>query len=198
MDFENRPAAAKLDIADVNDEMLLLKIQEGDHEAFSTLVYRHTERFYRIAYRMLFNKDNAEDIVQEAFLKLWERPNMWDGNRQVKFTTWFYRIVTNLCLDHNRKKGTLPLTEVMEHADNRQGPEASLENAQHKALMDRLIGELPDRQQLALNLCFYEGLSNKEASEIVGVKLKALQSLLMRARTTLKEKVQQYRERGLL
>jgi RNA polymerase sigma-70 factor (ECF subfamily) len=60
--------------------------------------------------------------------------------------------------------------------------------------LDRFIRELPERQHLALNLCFYEGLSNKEAAEIIGVEVKALQSLIMRAKTTLREKVKKYWE----
>ena len=104
----------------------------------------------------------------------------------------FYKIVTNLCFDHNRKKDPLTSPEELQLADKRPEQDALLDYQEKQALLDRFIGELPERQQLALNLCFYEGLSNKEAAEIIGVELKALQSLIMRAKTTLKEKKKQY------
>jgi RNA polymerase sigma-70 factor (ECF subfamily) len=171
------------------DEELLGAIREGGHDAFSELVKRHGKRFYGVAYRMLFNKDDAEDIVQEAFLKIWEKPTLFREGKGVKFTTWFYRVVTNLCIDLNRKKR--PMLIKGENYPAREGlmQDEIMERLNEKDLIDRLIMELPERQQLALTLCFFEGLSNREASEIMGVKLKALQSLLMRAKITLKKRV---------
>jgi RNA polymerase sigma-70 factor (ECF subfamily) len=172
-----------------DDDSLLRRIRGGDHEAFASLVHRHTKRFYSVAYRIVQHRDDAEDIVQAAFLKLWERPDLWDHRKQTKFTTWFYTVVTNLCLDHNKKKRPLPLPDEMELVDGRMGQEDLLHHKQRRALLDGVVQELPNRQQLAITLCFYEGLSNQEAADIVGVNLKALQSLIMRAKTTLKEKL---------
>jgi RNA polymerase sigma-70 factor (ECF subfamily) len=176
----------------LDDASLIQNIQQGSHEAFATMVNRHTSRFYRIAYRLVFNKDEAEDMVQEAFLKLWERPQLWNPSRQVKFTTWFYRVVINLCLDLNKKKKPLHLPEDMELLDRHPGQDVLLGIHQEQALLEGFIKQLPARQQLALNLTFYEGLSNQEAADIIGIKVKALQSLIMRAKTTLKEKVKRY------
>jgi RNA polymerase sigma-70 factor (ECF subfamily) len=173
----------------LDDESLIHQIQDGKHEAFVELVNRHSKRFYSITYRLLFSKNDAEDVVQHAFLKLWERRLFWNPSKEAKFTTWFYRVVVNLCLDHNRKKKPMPLCENMELVDEQDGQEILLDEKRKQALLDRFIQELPERQQLALTLCFYEGLSNKEAAEIIGIKLKALQSLIMRAKTTLKERV---------
>jgi RNA polymerase sigma-70 factor (ECF subfamily) len=172
-----------------DDEFLLRQIQKGKHDAFTILVNRYTKRFYSIAYRLMTNKDDAEDIVQDAFLKLWARPEMWDQSRQVKFTTWFYKIIINLCLDNHTKKKALNLSDDIELVDKQPDQDELINIEQREALVDRFIQELPERQRLALNLCFYEGLSNWEAAEIVGVNVKALQSLIMRAKTTLKEKV---------
>ncbi len=180
--------------SDLDDELLLRRIQEGTHEAFTKLVNRHTKRFYSIAYRLVFNKDDAEDIVQDAFLKLWDRPEMWNQSKQAKFTTWFYKIIINLCVDHNKKKKAINLSEDIQLVDKQPGQDVLLNNQQKNVLLNSFIQELPERQQLALNLCFYEGLSNREAAEIVGVNVKALQSLIMRAKTTLKEKVKQHLE----
>jgi RNA polymerase sigma-70 factor, ECF subfamily len=173
----------------LDDESLIIQMQEGKHEAFVELVDRHAKRFYGVAYRLLFSKNDAEDTVQQAFLKLWERRSFWDRHKGAKFTTWFYRVVVNLCLDHNRKKRPVPLSEGMDLVDKQDGPEIFLDEKRKQGLLDRFIRELPERQQLALTLCFYEGISNKEAAEIIGIRVKALQSLIMRAKTTLKEKL---------
>jgi RNA polymerase sigma-70 factor (ECF subfamily) len=153
------------------------------------LVDRHSKHFYSVAYRLLFSKNDAEDTVQQAFLRLWERRLFWDRHKGAKFTTWFYRVVVNLCLDHNRKKRPMLLSEGMDLVDKQDGPEIFLDEKRKQGLLDRFIRELPERQQLALTLCFYEGISNKEAAEIIGIRVKALQSLIMRAKTTLKEKL---------
>ena len=176
----------------LDDESLISQIQEESREAFATLVNRHSNRFYRIAYRLVSSKDDAEDIVQDAFLKLWNRPNLWDPGRGTKFTTWFYRAVINLCLDHRKKKKLVNLSEGIEFTDEKPGADILFDLHQKQALLERLICELPERQQLAINLCFYEGLSNNEAAQIIGVRVKALQSLIMRAKTTLKYKVERY------
>ena len=94
-----------------SDQELLALIQGGSHQAFAELVERHTTRFYRLAYRYVQNRETAEDLIQDAFLKLWENPASWQPERNSKFTTWFYRIVVNLCLDWQKKKRPIPLDE---------------------------------------------------------------------------------------
>ena len=183
-------------LLNLDDKSLMCQIQEESHEAFATLVDRHSNRFYRIAYRLVSSKDDAEDIVQDAFLKLWNRPNLWDPGKGAKFTTWFYRVVINMCLDHRKKKKLINLSEDIELADENPGPDVLFDEHQEQVLLEQFIYELPERQQLAINLCFYEGLSNNEAAQIIGVTVKALQSLVMRAKTTLKYKVKRYLDGG--
>jgi RNA polymerase sigma-70 factor (ECF subfamily) len=175
-----------------SDESLLENLQEGSHEAFTELVTRHSRRYFALAYRLVANKSDAEDIVQDAFLKLWNRPRLWNPGTRAKFTTWFYRVVINLCLDHKKKRRPLSLSEDVDPVDANPGQDALLDVHQKQAILEKFICELPERQQLALNLCFYEGLSNEQAAEIIGVKVKALQSLLMRAKTTLKDKANRF------
>jgi len=174
------------------DEHLLKLIREGDRSAFSELVRRYTKKYYSIAYRVLFSRDDAEDVVQEAFLKLWNNPGSWNSSHNVKFTTWFYRVVINLCLDYRKKNkfnASDKYNEVESHTNTQDG---IVEIKRRQELLDKYMLQLPERQQIALNLCFYEGVSNKEASEIMDINLKALQSLIMRAKTNLKEKLQKY------
>lgn len=174
----------------ISDEDLMARIQRGDHQAFATLVRRHSGMFYACAYRVSGNQDEAEDAVQEAFLKLWKNPSVWRADKGAKFTTWFYRVVVNTATDRLRKgkyyvAGSGDSLERMGSAALAQD-EAMQANEEQEAL-ESAIQALPERQKVALNLCFYEGLSNREAAEIMGVNIKALESLLMRAKNGLKE-----------
>ena len=166
------------------DEELMVLIQTHNHEAFSVLVVRHSDRFYALAYRTLFNKTDAEDMVQEAFLKLWHKPTLWQHKRGSIFTTWFYRLVVNACYDLNKKKLSQESSLTDQDYDVAV---AEGDDSEHKEfVIEEALKELPERQRTALNLCFYEGLSNKEAAKVMDINLKALQSLVMRAKTTLK------------
>jgi RNA polymerase sigma-70 factor (ECF subfamily) len=175
-----------------SDRELLALVREGNHQAFAELVQRHTGRFYRLAYRYVQNRETAEDVVQDAFLKLWENPAIWRPERSSKFTTWFYRIVVNLCLDWQKKKRPMPLDEAIPVADDAETIDESMTRLQAQKLLEKEIAGLPERQRTALNLCFDEELSNQEAAEAMGLNLKALQSLIMRAKTTLRERLKGY------
>lgn len=178
--------SSKLD--DLSDEELMIRIQSSDHEAFSLLVMRHTKMFYAAAYRMYPYQDEAEDIVQEAFLKLWRKPEMWKTGKGAKFTTWFYRVVTNLAIDYARKKKDSKGSDVLDRiTDNTPDQQDMMEGDEQQKLLEDAIQELPERQKMALNLCFYEELSNKEAAEIMNIGVKALESLLMRAKSGLRD-----------
>jgi RNA polymerase sigma-70 factor (ECF subfamily) len=180
------------DWADKQDDQLLALIQDGDGQAFAVLVERHTERFYRLAFRYLQNKEAAEDVVQDAFVKLWESPSLWQPERNSKFTTWFYRIVVNLCLDALKKKKPVPLDDDSLVADDSKPVDEMMMREQQQKMIEKEIAALPMRQRTALNLCFDQGLTNQEAAEVMGINLKALQSLIMRAKTTLKERMRAY------
>ena len=177
---------------DKHDHALLASIREGSHDAFAELVRRHSDRFYRIAYRFVRSKETAEDVVQDAFLKLWEDPARWRGELGTKFTTWFYRVVVNLSLDQLRTKRTVELDEDFQPADEGPNLDDTLAQAETQKLLETEIAALPRRQRTALNLCFDEGLTNQEAADVMGLHLKALQSLIMRAKTTLRQRMKAY------
>jgi RNA polymerase sigma-70 factor (ECF subfamily) len=174
------------------DNELLALLQEGSHVAFAELVRRHTERYYRLAFRYLQNRESAEDVVQDAFLKLWEDPRRWQPDKNTKFTTWFYRVVVNLCLDWQKKKQPVELNEDMPLLDNRESADEAMQRKQEQLALERAIAALPERQRTAINLCYDEGLSNQDAADVMAINLKALQSLVMRAKATLKERLKQY------
>ena len=180
--------AIKPDDVKESDESLMVRVREGDHKAFASLVNRHSRMFYAAAFRMCGHQQEAEDIVQEAFIKLWKNPHSWDPENGAKFSTWFYRVVTNQALDHLRKRK--PQAEVPETLSD-GAPDAldQLEAGSMQADLERAIQSLPERLMAALNLRFYEGLSNKHAADILGVGVQALESLLMRAKTALRDEM---------
>lgn len=174
------------------DEMLLERIASGERPAFALLVERHTQRYYRLAYRCVFQQAEAEDIVQEAFLKLWQQPGLWRKERGARFTTWFYRLVVNLCHDHNKRKRPVPLPEDWDGADSAPGADEMMDQARRQRAVEAALRRLPPRQQAAMALCFFEGVSNREAADILGIRIKALESLLMRAKGQLKQELKDY------
>lgn len=170
-----------------SDEALMHRIKQHDHNAFSLLVTRHSDTFFRAAYRMVQNKQEAEDIVQICFLKLWNKPTLWKEGKGATFKTWFYRIVINQCRDQFKKTNRYIHSDQIEHVeDERQQGDDALIKTQEQNALENAINQLPDKQRTAITLCFDKGISNKEAATIMGVKLKALESLLMRAKENIK------------
>lgn len=176
----------------VTDNNLLERIKVGDQNAFAILVDRHSNKYYNLAYRYSFQKEYAEEIVQEAFIKLWKNPYIWNQNKQTKFTTWFYRVVVNLALDKKRQSKLVYLSEYEDIVDHSPSPEKMLEKKEMQLLLKKNIMILPARQKTALILCYYECISHKEAADIMKITVSALESLLMRAKNTLKQSLQNY------
>ncbi len=180
-------AQATPDMSEQSDEELLGLIQDGHRSAFAELVRRHSHRFYRVAWRILKDQAEAEDMVQNSFLKLWQKPESWRADKKTKFLTWFYRVVTNACLDHLKKKRPdLKGDELIEASRADTEIETELGRKERQEFVAQQVQALPERQRMALTLCFYEGLSNQEAADVMGIKLKALQSLIVRAKQHLK------------
>ena len=126
------------------------------------------------------------------FSKLWEDPEKWQADKNSKFTTWFYRVVVNLCLDWQKRKRPVALNEDMPLIDDRESVDQAMLRREEQRILEQEIAALPERQRTAINLWFDEGLSNQDAADVMGVNLKALQSLIMRAKTTLKERMKNY------
>ena len=170
-----------------SDEELAILVQEGSAEAFSMLVNRYTEYLFRIIWRTYPETQEAEDIVQDVFLKFWNKPKSFDIGRGVKFRTWMTRVAMNQAIDLARKKKPKPdYSYLMQQSmDDSNMPLHELEEKVAKVELEEAIQNLPERQQQALNLCFYEDIKQKEAAQIMDVSLKALESLLMRAKKSL-------------
>jgi len=169
----------------------------GKHDAFAELVARHTDRFFALAFRTLRNSSDAEDIVQNAFIKLWQNPSNWNSDKS-QFTTWFYRVVINACHDHMRKHKAMvnvddDVIEVL--AEPTSCEQTSLEKNQTQVQQQQLLGDaikqLPSSQRDALNLVVYLALPQKEVAEIMGITVKAVESLLVRAKRSVAKAINQ-------
>jgi RNA polymerase sigma-70 factor (ECF subfamily) len=179
-------------IEDADDDALLASSGEGDQRAFQTLVVRHLARALSLARRMTGNVAEAEDVAQEAFLRAWQKAPDWRVG-EARFSTWLYRVVVNLCLDRKRRKPMAPLEAAGDPLDPAPSAELRLAEDQRAQIVATALAALPDRQRAALVLSYYEGVSNVEAAETLGVSVSALESLLVRARKTLRAELERHR-----
>ena len=173
---------------DKTDDELMHLIGSGDRDAFGQLVQRHLQRAFRIAMRVVDDGNDAEDIVQEALLRVWRKAPDWcdqDAAGGARFTTWFYRVLMNLCLDRNRRQRPLPLDKTEEQPDPAPDGLAQTLDAERARRVTAVIKTLPERQRAALSLCYFEELSNRDAAAILEVSVGAIESLLVRARRNL-------------
>ena len=173
---------------DETDEALVARVAGGDRQAYARLVDRHLDRTVTIARRILNNRADAEDVAQEAFLRLWRHADRFDPGA-ARFGTWFYRITTNLCLDRTRRTPMATLEAAGDPVDPAVDQEQSLNTRQKQAAVTAAVGALPDRLRAAVTLTYDGGLSNAEAARALDISVKALESLLVRARRMLREKL---------
>ena len=156
----------------------------GNRLAQSALVTRHTPKVYALARRMVRDEAAAEDITQEAFLRLWKVLPDWEP--RAKLSTWLYRVTLNLCRDYGRKKREATVDELPERIDPGLRPDELAEQNERLNALHAAIQSLPERQCEALTLCGMEGHTNIEAAEILEISVEALESLLARARRKLR------------
>jgi len=178
---------AVVGIEDVPDETLVAALARRDQRALAQLVQRHGGWAARFAERMTGDAQTAEDVVQNAFLRLWNSAERWEGRS--RFTTWFYRVLHNLAVDElrRRRSGHEELDEALE--DPAPAPPDVLERERRDARVRAALDRLPGRQRAALVLRHYEDCSQGEAAEILGISEGALESLLSRARAALREQL---------
>lgn len=167
------------------DAGLLEASAGGSHAAFAEIARRHYQPVYRLVWRMTNGAADAEDMAQEAFVKLWRNPTQVRDAAALK--GWLMRVAANAAIDRGRKPRGTALDHAPDVVDPQARPDAPLDRAQAARLVDARIASLPERQRLALSLVYFEGLSNIEAAAVLEVSVDALESLLARARRGLKD-----------
>lgn len=172
---------------DDSDEALMARIGRGDEAAFRALSRRHLASVVALARHIMRNGADAEDIAQEAMLRVWTHAPRWQP--LASFRTWLTRIVVNLCLDRKRRATPLPLDVAGDPADNTPGVEQQLEASEADRRVNAAIDALPPRQRAAIALTYRDGLSNAEAAEALGTSVSALETLLVRAKQKLRSEL---------
>lgn len=174
------------------------QVLKGDQSAFSDIVSLYQHKLYQVCFRMLGNKQEAEDIAQEAFVRSYINLHTYDQNR--KFATWLYRIATNLCIDRIRKKkpdyyldaevsGTDGLDMYSQIASTEQLPDESVEQMELQDRIQYEIGRLPDKYRSVIVLKYLEDLSLQEISEILDLPLGTVKTRIHRGREALRKQL---------
>ncbi len=170
--------------SETSDEVLLVNFANGDATAARVLTARLAPRALGYAARVLGDRAEAEDVTQEAMLRLWKIAPEWrQGEAQV--STWLYRVTANLCTDRLRKRRTVDLDAVAEPLDESASAEDRMQAASRSAALQAALQSLPDRQREAVVLRHLEGCANPEIAEIMGVSVEAVESLTARGKRAL-------------
>ena len=157
-------------------------------QAFKEIVSRYAPMVYATCVRVLGDPHEAEDVAQEAFMRLWRQAGRWRPGAAL-FDTWLHRVTLNLCYDRLRRRREITTDAVPEQADPAARADQSMIDQARDARLAAAIAGLPERQRAALVLQYYEGLSNIEAAAAMEIGVEALESLLSRARRTLRDRL---------
>lgn len=188
----------------ISDEVLVKKSQKGDYPSFEELVKRYEKKIYNLAYRIMGNKEDASDVLQETFLQAFKKLAGFRG--KAKFSTWLYRVAVNICLMKKRKRKRMetvsldiPILTKKEDEIKRElrddwseSPLATLENEEVKKNLSKAIDSLPEEYRTVFLLRGLNGLSNEEVASVLKISLPAVKSRLHRARLFLRDKLSQY------
>jgi RNA polymerase sigma-70 factor (ECF subfamily) len=183
----------------IQNEELMVRIAEGDEYAFQILVERHQASLLNLIYRFIGDRTKSQDVAQEVFLRVWQ--GVRDYSPKAKFTTWLYRIAANLCLNElkaPRRKKWLQLIQVdtdeqkggeNDLSDSSPSPEDLLLSRERSREIANALQSLPENQRMALILKRYDDLSYEEIARILNCSVAAVESLLVRAKKNLQEKL---------
>jgi RNA polymerase sigma-70 factor (ECF subfamily) len=161
----------------------MTRLADGDRSALAELVRRHQRSALELAYRTTGDRTLAEDIAQDAFLRIWKSADRYTLTAQ--FSTWLYRIVVNLCLDAFKKRK--PATSGLPDGSDLRAkdPAVLLERGERALAVRRVVNALPERQRIAVVLQRFSGMSIRDIAEVTGATESAVESLLVRAHAAL-------------
>lgn len=177
------------------EQKLIRRIQNGDHEAFAELIKLHETQVYNLCLRMCGNPEDASDLSQEAFIKAWRGIRFYKFESQ--FSTWLYRLTTNVCIDFLRKQKRRPTVSLtieeegesaeLEIADPAPSPEEQTIHMERSRAVAKAMGQLEEEFRMVLTLRIVDDLSYEEISDILNLKVGTVKSRLARARLKLKK-----------
>lgn len=176
----------------MSDNALLAAFAKGHADAARLLSERLSPKAYAQAFFRLRNQADAEDIAQEAFIRLWRMAPNWaeDGT---KVSTWLYKVVQNLCYDRLRRKPSTSLADIGEPEDSKPAAAEMLQDQTRANALYRALAELPDRQRDAVSMRHLDGMSNPEIAEIMELSVEAVESLISRGKRKLSDILQSHK-----
>ena len=183
-------------LSEVSDEALLVLYANGDSSGARLLTLRLVPRILGYAARLLNDRAEAEDVAQEAMLRLWRVAPDWRQG-EAKISTWLYRVTTNLCTDRLRlrmRRNVVALDDAPDMADAAPGAVAVLIEADRMAALNVALTSLPDRQREAVVMRHIEGLSNPEIADVMDIGIEAVESLISRGKRALVENLAKRQE----
>jgi RNA polymerase sigma-70 factor, ECF subfamily len=169
---------------DDSDEALMARVARGDERAFRLLAQRQLPAMLGLARRILGNATDAEDVAQEAMLRVWIHAPRWQPLALVR--TWLTRVVANLCLDRRRRAPWVALDVAGDIADPAPGAGELAEHNERERLLKAAIADLPARQRTAIMLTYGEGMSNAQVADILDTSVSAIETLLVRGKQNLR------------
>jgi RNA polymerase sigma-70 factor (ECF subfamily) len=188
----------KVKTYDMNETELILKFKQGDKFAFRQLVEKYQDSVINTGYRFLRNKEEAEEVAQEVFLKVYLSANTYQP--KTKFSTWLFKIVVNSCLNKLRDKKKFSLSQLDEdlHASSENQPDKSLEQEELRMLVRNAVDSLPENQRTVILLNQYENFSYQDMARILDCSVSAIESRLFRAKESLRTKLSQYIKKDII
>ncbi|MDD4889489.1 MAG: sigma-70 family RNA polymerase sigma factor [Phycisphaerae bacterium] len=202
--FSAHPALAGLppSIATDPDVHLMMAFQDGNEDAFAQLIRRNQHKVFSVIYRFLGDRTESEDLVQEVFLRVYRTAGRYEPT--AKFSTWLYRIATNISLNAIRNRSRFRPVSLEVRQDDSEDfhreipddtappPDTAMHDEELARVVMAAIDALPDQQKSAIILNKYEGLSYEDVATILSCSVMAVKSLLSRARSNLKVKLMPY------
>lgn len=170
---------------------ILIQCQNGNRDAFRNVVQTYQRLVFSLALKMLADEDEAKDVVQETFIRVWQKIGDYDVRRPL--ATWLYTIASRLCIDRikrGRRLVPMPDDESVLHrfaaeTDNQR----TLENREWVSIVRLMVADLSPKQRLVFTLCQLEGLSSDEVEQITGLSARQVKSNLYAARQTIREQL---------
>ncbi len=175
-----------------NEQEIIKKIKEGDQVAFRELVEAYRQSAFSLAFRIVCDEEEARDVVQESFIKIWIKIGTYDPSQ--KFTTWMYRIITNSAIDKVRqlqRRRLVSIEKVQGRIEKKNADSSSNadDNAEIARLIRHLAEGLPEKQQLVFILRDIQGVESDEVEKILDLSAESVKSNLYHARKAIREKL---------
>ena len=187
------------------DAALMLRVKQGDSDAFAPLVDKYKQPIMNLFYRMLRDMTEAEDLAQNVFVQVYKSASRYEVSS--KFSTWLFTIARNLCLNEIRRRSRHPAESMDAHQDQEEhhkqfedrksfSPPDTLLHGELEQKIEAALADLPENQRTAILLCRQDDLSYEQIAEVLGCSLSATKSLIHRGRETLKQKLKPYLRTG--